>query len=130
MTSPLGRPLAVIGLGVVAAVLVMAVLGWAISATGHSQGRQQFSVTVINDSGERVTIQPCGRFFCSTFPSVDLAAGGSHTWRTNDGDTGVYSFVVEVAPGGRILGCLARHGVASMADRAEVSVTDLERCVS
>ena len=130
MSTRLGRPLLVIGFLVIAAIAVMAIAGWVIASTSHNQGQQRFAVTVINDRDTRVTIQPCARFFCNKFQPVDLAAGASHTWQTTDGDAGVRSFVVEAAPNGRILGCLAQHGLNRAGDSAVVRVSQLEKCVT
>lgn len=131
MTARFGRPLPAIGVAVVATIAVMAIAGWVIAAANsHNKGSQRLSITVMNDRSERVAVQPCDRYFCSRFKPIDLAAGESYTWQTTDGGSGVHSFVVEVAPGGRILGCLAQQGIHAPSGRAVIRVSELERCVS
>ncbi len=124
------RTLSITSVVVLAAIAAMAIVGWTIAATSHNSGHRSFAVSVVNDRGEEVSIQPCARFFCDKFRPVDLPAGASHTWQTTDGDAGVHSFVVNDAPRGRILGCLAEHGLNGAAGQVSVRVTELERCIS
>lgn len=130
MPVRLGRPLPLIGLLVIGAVTAIAIAGWVIASASNGQGGRPLSVTVINDGGTNVAIQPCARFFCSKFQPVEVAAGASHTWQTSDGDSGVKSFVIEATPGGRILGCVAEHGLNPVAGSAVVRVSDREKCVT
>ena len=60
----------------------------------------------------------------------DRTRGQSQTWRTSNGDADVRSFVVEVAPSGRILGCLAQHGLSPVGGSVVVRVSELEECVT
>jgi hypothetical protein len=117
-------------LAIVSAIAVMAVAGWLVAGASHGPGRHQFAVTVLNDRDARVSIQPCGRYFCNRYRAVNLAARGAHTWHTNDGDDGVRSFVVETASGGRILGCLAYHHATRANAPIAVRVSVLQKCIS
>jgi hypothetical protein len=126
----LTRTLSIAGVAVLVAIAVMAIVGWVIVGTSHSPGHRRFNLTVINDRSDAVAIQPCARFFCDKFRPVNLAAGRSYTWQTTDGDAGVHSFVVEISPHGRILGCLGQRGVDVTGDQIAVRVSDLQECVS
>lgn len=114
----------------IVAIAAMAIAGWAIAGTSHNPGHRSLAVTVLNDRGEDLTIQPCARFFCNKSRPVDVPAGTSHTWQTTDGDDGVHSFVVEVPPHGRILGCLAQHGLNGAGAQVAIRVSNLEKCVT
>jgi hypothetical protein len=126
----LTRTLSIAGLGVFVAIAVMAITCWVIVGSSHNPGHRRFAVTVMNDRIDGVTIQPCARFFCNKFRPVDLPAGRSYTWQTTDGDAGVHSFVVEVSPHGRILGCVGQLGLDAAGDQIAVRVSDLQECVS
>jgi hypothetical protein len=119
------------GLVVLAALTAMAIVGWVIVAANHNTGHRSFAVTVRNNRSDAVTIQPCARYFCNKLSPVELPAGSSYTWQTNDDDAGIDSFVVEAASRGRILGCLAQHGgVSQLGDQVMLRVSDLKECVT
>jgi len=122
--------LSIAGLIVLAAIAGLAITGWIVASTGHNPGHRSFAVSVVNNRGEAVTIQPCERYFCDKFGPVDLPAGAIHTWQTTDGDAGVHSFMVEAAPHGRILGCLGQHGFTAVGEAVSVPLTAIERCVT
>jgi hypothetical protein len=129
MSPQLRRPLAIVTLVLLVGIAVMAIVGWLIAAASHSPGRTGFSVTVLNDRSESLTIQPCSRFFCNEFQPLEIAPGTSHTWQTTDADAGIHSFVVEAAPRGRILGCMSARP-ESGGQSPVIRVSDLERCVT
>jgi hypothetical protein len=116
---------------VVGAIAAMAITGWVIAAASDGQGRQRFRITVINDRDTKVAAQPCARYFCDSFRPIDLAAGASYTWLTTGGDAGIRSFVIEAAPNGRILGCVAQNSsVNRSSNDAVYHVSALEKCAN
>ena len=118
------RTLKVVGVVALGAVVVMAGAGLVIARLASTHGKP-FSVTVLNDRGSAVALQPCARFFCTRFRPIELPSGVSHTWRTDTSDAGVHSFVVEAAPDGRILGCLDQHALTAVG-----RVSELQTCVN
>lgn len=125
------RMLLIGGLVILAVIVVMAVAGWVIFATSHNAGHRSFTVTVLSNRSYAVTVQPCARYYCNQLSPVDLPAGTSYSWQTNDGDDGIHSFVVEAAHQGRILGCLAQHDdVSQLGDHVTLRVSDLKECVT
>lgn len=129
-TERLGRLTRLAAVGLALVVAAMAVTGWVIVAANRgADGGRPLSIAVLNDTTATVTLQPCARYFCDSFKTVDVDSGSTHTWSTNDSGKGIHSFVVEVASNEQILGCLAQRGIAGRGS-ATIRVSQLQECMT
>jgi hypothetical protein len=115
----------------ITAVIASAV-GWmTLNSTSGASPGHPFYVTVTNDRGTSIALQPCAQYTCgSEYEVATLVPDQAVTFATSTSPRDIHSFVVKDPTTGRILGCLGETVDESFARDLGFKTSQVDDCVT